>query len=123
MDARKEQIRFLLAGTVVNATDYGIYLFLIHFLSFGAAKGISFTCAGIVGYVINKYWTFKHGPASYAEVGRYVFINFLALGVNVLTNQFILAMRPGAVFLALIGASIVAGVLTFICFKWWVFKT
>jgi putative flippase GtrA len=122
MGGRREPIRFLLAGAVVNATDYGVYLLLIHFLSFSASKAISFTCAGIAGYGINKYWTFKHGPASYAEVGRYVVINFLALGVNVLTNQIILAVRPGSVLFALIAASAAAGVLTFIGFKWWVFR-
>lgn len=122
MGERKEPIRFLLAGAIVNATDYGLYLLLIHFLSFNVSKAISFICAGIAGYGINKYWTFEHGPASYAEVGRYVVINFLALGVNVSINQIMLAVRPGSVLFALIAASVGAGVLTFIGFKWWVFR-
>ena len=124
MNARKEVIRFLIAGAIVNATDFSIYYFLFHFLSFSIAKGISFICAGIVGYLLNKFWTFKHNkPPSYTEVGRYALVNFLALGINVLTNQGILNVWPGAIWLALIIATASTGLFTFVCFKWWVFRT
>ena len=99
-------------------------IFYFIFFPFSVSKGISFTCAGIVGYLLYKYWIFKHNqPSSYAEVGRYALINFLALGINVLTNQSILKRWPGAVFLALIIATILTGLFTFVCFKWWVFRT
>jgi len=122
--ARKEVIRFSIAGTIVGATDFGIYYFLIHFLSFPLAKGISFTCAGIVSYLLNKYWIFRYNrSSSYPEIGRYILVNFLALGINVVTNQSILERWPGTIFLALIIASMLTGLFTFICFKWWVFRT
>ncbi|MGA2775376.1 MAG: GtrA family protein [Candidatus Omnitrophota bacterium] len=123
MNTRKQIIRFLITGTTVNATDFSIYYILFHFFSYSISKGISFTCAGIVGYLLLKYWTFKHNQPSYTEVGRYALINFLALGVNVLTNQSILNLRPGSVFLALIIASALTGLFTFVCFKWWVFRS
>ena len=121
---KKEIIRFIIAGTIVNVTDFSIYFILFHFLSFSLAKGISFTCAGIVGYFLIKFWTFKHnGPLSLAEVGRYGVINFSALGINVLANQGILNLWPGAVWAALIIATALTGLFTFACFKWWVFRT
>ncbi|MDD4940243.1 MAG: GtrA family protein, partial [Candidatus Omnitrophica bacterium] len=87
------------------------------------AKGISFACAGIVGFFLIKFWTFKHNkPLSFAEVGQYALINSLALGINVLTNQIILRASPGRVLLALISATILTGLFTFACFKWWVFR-
>ena len=120
----KEFVRFLIAGTIVNATDFSIYYILFHFLSFSLAKGISFTCAGIVGYFLIKFWTFKRNePLSFVEVGRYAVINFSALAINVLTNQGILNLWPGAVLRALIIASALTGLFTFACFKWWVFRT
>jgi putative flippase GtrA len=121
MKIRKEIIRFLTAGAIVNAIDFSIYYFLFHFLPFWVAKGISFTCAGVVGYLLNKHWTFKSVHPSFAEVARYVFINLLALACNVSTNQMILNGWHGAVFPALIIASMVTGLFSFICFKWWVF--
>lgn len=123
MNARKEIIRFLIAGTFVVATDFSVYYVLLRFLSVSTAKGLSFACAGIVGYILNKYWTFKHSQPSYAEIVRYAFINFLALGINVVTNRSILHVRPGAVLLALIIATTITSVFTFVCFKWWVFRT
>ncbi len=123
MNIKKEIHRFLIAGIFVGAIDFGVYYFLIHFLSFSLAKGISFASASIVGYLFNKYWIFQYNQASsYLEVSRYVLINLLALGINVLTNQTILNAWPGSVFFALISASILTSSFTFICFKWWVFR-
>ncbi|MFA5276596.1 MAG: GtrA family protein, partial [Candidatus Omnitrophota bacterium] len=123
-NTKKEIIRFLIAGTIVNATDFSIYYFLFHFLPFSVSKGISFTCAGIVGYFLIKFFTFKYNkPSSFSEAGQYLLINSLALGINVLTNQIILRIWPGAVLLALITATILTGLFTFVCFKWWVFRT
>ena len=122
-DTRKEIIRFLISGTIVNATDFSIYYILFHFLPYSVAKGISFTCAGFVGYFLIKFFTFKQNkPLSYVEVGQYALINFLALGINILTNQTILRLWHGRVFLALIVATILTGLFTFTCFKWWVFR-
>jgi len=122
MNARIEMVRFFAAGTIVNATDFSIYYFLFHFLPYSLSKGISFICAGIAGYLLCKHWTFRNHQPSYAEAVRYVFINFLALGMNVLTNQSILNLWPRAVFTALIIATSVTGLFTFVCFKWWVFR-
>ncbi len=122
MNARKEIVRFFIAGAVITATDFSIYYLLFHFLSFGISKGISFTCAGVVGYLFNKHWIFKYDQPSYAEIFRYTIINFLALGINVLTNQRILNLWPEAVGEALIIATTLTSLFAFVCFKWWVFR-
>ena len=121
MGTKQEIIRFSIAGALVVTADIGIYYSLFHFLPFSVSKGISFTCAGILGYLLNKYWTFKSNRPSRAEAGRFILINFLALGINVLTNQSILNTWPGAVWPALITATAVTSLLIYICFKWWVF--
>ena len=124
MNTQREMIRFAIAGILVGVIDFSVYYLLIHFLFFSLAKAISFIAAWIVAYLFNKYWAFNHKqPSSYAEVGRYVLINLLALEINVLTNQGILQAWPDAVFFAFIIASMLTGLLTFIGFKWWVFRT
>ena len=120
---KNEIIRFCIAGTIVTATDFSIYYVLFHFLPFSVSKGISFTCAGIVGYFLCKYWIFKHKEPSITEVIRYAFINSLALGINVFINHLMLRQWPGAVFVALIIATSITGLFTFVCFKWWVFRS
>lgn len=123
MNTKKEIIYFSIAGILVGAIDFGTYYFLNQFIFFSFAKAISFTVAGIVAYLLNKYWTFKYNqPASLIEVSRYVLLNFLALEINVLTNQMILHIWPGAFFFAFIIAAMLTSLLTFIGFKWWVFR-
>jgi len=120
---RKQMIRFCIAGAIVTSTDCGIYYVLFHFFSFSISKGISFTLAGIVGYFFDKYWTFKRKESSYTEIGRYTLINFIALGMNILINQHILSSWSGSVWTALIIATTLTSLFTFVCFKWWVFRS
>lgn len=123
MNTKKQIILFLMGGTIVNATDFSVYYILFHFLPYSISKGISFTCAGIVGYLLSKYFVFKNKQTSVAEMGRYALISCLALAINVLTNQSVLRYGHGAVLPALISATIVTGLFTFVFFKWWVFRT
>ncbi len=118
----KEMIRFTIAGTIVTVVDFSIYYVLFHFFPYNVSKGASFVCAGIVGYLLYKYWTFKNIHPSHTEVLRYVFINSLALGINVFINHRVLSHWPGAVLMALITATSLTCLFTFIFFKCWVFK-
>jgi len=123
MKTTKEVLRFLIAGAIINGTDFSVYFILFHFLPYSVSKGLSFSCAGIVGYLLCKYWIFKRNRPSYAEMGRYALVNLLALGINVITNQAILNVWPGTVLVALLVATVLTGLFTFVCFKWWVFRT
>ncbi len=120
---RKEIIRFMTAGILVNATDFGLYYILILALPFSLAKTISFTCAGIVAYLFNKRWIFRYSETATApELGRYLLTNVVTLGLNVAINQRILEVWPGAVLPAISMAAILTGAVTFVSYKWWVFK-
>ena len=119
---RNEFIRFCIAGSTVTATDFCIYFILFHFFSYSVSKAISFTCAGIVGYLLCKYWIFKKNEPSFAEIIRYALINTLALGINVYINHHMLSQWHCSILTALIIATSLTGLFTFISFKWWVFK-
>lgn len=123
MNDKKEMIRFMIAGTFIGSVDFALYFLLMHFVTFSVAKAISFTCAGIIGYLLNKYWTLKQDQPSSGEIGRYAIINLIALGLNVVTNHSILNLWPGAFLLALAIASLLTGLFTYVFFKLWVFRT
>ncbi len=122
MKTGKELARFLISGAMINGTDFCVYFILFHFLPYSLSKGISFICAGVVGYLLCKCWIFKRNRMSYAEMGRYALVNFLALGMNVFTNQTILNVWPGSILAALLIATMLTGLFTFIFFKWCVFR-
>ncbi|MFH1061920.1 MAG: GtrA family protein [Candidatus Omnitrophota bacterium] len=123
MSQTKEIIKFSISGMLAVAADFSIYYLLIGFLPSAIAKGISFTCGGIVAYLLNKYWTFKQKEKSAPEIFRFVLANSLALGLNIGSNEAVLYIDRQAVFLALSTATAITAIFTFIVFKFWVFKS
>lgn len=118
----KEIFKFSLTGMIVVGVDMGVYSLLIHFLPYTIAKGISFTCGGVVAYFLNKHWTFAQKEKSNSEVSRFIIANGCALVVNVGTNNLILAVNSENVFIALITATSITAVFSYVIFKFWVFK-
>ena len=106
----------------VVGVDMGVYSLLIHFLPYTIAKGISFTCGGAAAYFLNKHWTFARKGRSNSEVFRFIIANVCALVVNVGANNLILAGSKENVLIALITATSVTAVFTYVIFKFWVFK-
>lgn len=122
MGLKKEVIRFSIVTPLVGITDWGVYYLSLQVLPFSVSKGISFVCGGLVGYLLNKHWTFSQRERSYSEMGRYWVAQLIMLGFNVSSNQILLHFWPKAVFVCLVIASISTAVLSFILKKWWVFR-
>ncbi len=125
MKTKKEIIRYLTVTPFIGAADFGIYFLLIRFLPNIISKAISYIIANGVGYVFNKYWIFKRKrkQAAAPEAGRYCILDMVLFVCNVITNQTILHVWPKAVFLAVAIASLLTAALSFVCKKFWVFKT
>lgn len=87
-------IRFALVGLVNTALDLAV-LNLLVFL-FGASdpfvfsiyKGISFCCALVNSYYMNKYFTFTHSNTNQKTFYVFVFFSLIGFVVNVLTSSF-----------------------------------
>ena len=123
MNTKKEITRYVIVTPMVGAMDFGVYYLSKLFLPINVSKGISYVCAGIVGDLFNKYWTFCKHKTCYPEMGRYWLTELVLLGYNVTANRTILNFWPRAVFLALASASVSTAALSFILKKWWVFKS
>jgi putative flippase GtrA len=118
----RQVARFIAAGAVAVGTDCGLYAILRAGLPPGAAKALSFVCGGVVAFFLNNYWVFPRGGAPAAGAVRFAVANTLLLGVNVLTNGAVLAAWPSAVLPALAVATAVTSFLSYVSFKWWVFR-
>ena len=122
MTTGKQLVRFLAAGGAAITADFGVYYLLRNVLPVAGAKGISFVCGGVAAYLLNTYWVFEQRRASSAGAVKFAVASTLLLGVNVLTNSGVLKVWPTAVAEALVLATLVTGALSFVCFKWWVFR-
>ncbi|MGE0268627.1 MAG: GtrA family protein [Candidatus Omnitrophota bacterium] len=116
----KEIGRFLCAGVIATAVDFGIYYLFLNFCPSVIAKSVAFTGGGVAAFFLNKYWTFRQEKKSSSEVARFVAANGLAFFLNVGVNELMLR-TSGGVFVSLITATLVTAVFTFVIFKNWVF--
>lgn len=117
----KELRLFILAGLSAVATDFTLYYFMQNFLDRDVAKAISFLLGTVVAFFINKYWTFEKHVKSYREVVQFGMLYSVTLGLNVMTNRFILDSTE-VILLGFLVATGVSTVCNFLGQKFWVFK-
>lgn len=118
----KELLRFLLGGATAVVVDYFVYTFLLY-LHFNTelAKGISYICGAVVGFVINKFWTFESKEFHKEEIIKYILLYTCSALANAGTNKVVLLIFPIKV-LAFLGATGVSTVMNFLGQKFFVFK-
>ena len=119
---KKELIRFLFGGGSAVVVDFLTYkLFMACGLGRSLAKGLSFICGSIVGFIINKCWTFESKGFSSGEIIRYVILYSSTAVINALVNKVALMMIPMEVF-GFFCATGVSTILNFIGQKYFVFR-
>lgn len=117
-----EFIKFNLVGALVVGTDYGVYYVLQGVMPSAVAKTISFTCGGVVGYILNKLWTFKTTERSVWELVKFAIVNVAGLGFNVGVNALLLRLTRGNVTVAFAVAASSTGIAIYLGQKFWVFR-
>lgn len=119
---KKEIIRFLFGGGSAVIVDYLAYQW---FMSMGLdrniAKAISFVCGAIVGFVINKFWTFESRSFSKGEIIRYVILYACTACINALVNKIVLTL-VSIEMLGFLCATAVSTILNFMGQKYFVFR-
>jgi putative flippase GtrA len=120
---KKEVCRYMAVTPVIFAIDLGGYYLFNHFFPYSAAKGISYAIANLIGYVINKYWTFECKKKNYGEAGSYFLVQLFLLGFNIWSHHMLRMIWPSAVLRAVVAASLSTALLSFILKKFLVFKT
>ncbi len=119
---RKEVIRFLIGGGSAVTIDYLLYQV---FLNIGIvrviAKAVSFFCGAVVGFIINKHWTFESHGFKKEEIGKYVLFYSFSACINAMIHQIVLFFlgREGMAFLCATGSSTI---LNFFGQKFYVFR-
>jgi putative flippase GtrA len=95
-------IRFALVGVVNTLIDLGILNLLIFIfgvvqpLSFSIFKGISFVCALVNSYFMNKNFTFESKENSPKTFSLFVFYSLIGFLVNVASSSFMFSFLEGS---------------------------
>lgn len=117
----KEVLRFGVGGGSAVVTDYLVYRLLLYWgLDLNVSKIISFIAGAIVGFVINKLWTFESKAFSRNEIIKYIILYSCTAMANALVNRGVLCIFE-IQMLAFLCATGVSTILNFLGQKFFVF--
>ena len=124
----KEVLRFLVGGGSAVITDYITYTLFIHIMPVPAAKGISFICGSVIGFIINKYWTFEQPILKKIEIVKYSILYISTLIINNISNTICLNYSSSFLSysssktLAFLVATGISTILNFLGLSFYVFR-
>ena len=119
---KQEILKFLVGGGTAVLVDFFTYkIFMILGLERTIAKTLSFICGSIVGFIINKYWTFKSPKFQIKEILKYTVLYILTAFINSQVNKYTLLLFGNEMF-AFLCATGVSTILNFLGQKFLIFR-
>ena len=119
---KQEILKFLVGGGTAVIVDFFTYkIFMILGLERTVAKTLSFICGSIVGFIINKYWTFKSPKFQIKEILKYTVLYILTAFINSQVNKYTLLLFGNEIF-AFLCATGVSTILNFLGQKFLIFR-
>jgi gtrA family protein len=119
---KQEILKFLVGGGTAVIVDFFTYkIFMMLGLERTIAKTLSFICGSIVGFIINKYWTFKSPKFQIKEILKYTVLYILTAFINSQVNKYTLLLFGNEIF-AFLCATGVSTILNFLGQKFLIFK-
>ena len=119
---KQEILKFLVGGGTAVVVDFLTYkIFMIIGIERTIAKTLSFICGSIVGFIINKYWTFKSPKFQIKEILKYTVLYILTAFINSQVNTYTLVLLGREIF-AFLCATGVSTILNFLGQKFLIFR-
>ena len=119
---KQEILKFLVGGGTAVIVDFFTYkIFMMLGLERTIAKTLSFICGSIVGFIINKYWTFKSPKFQIKEILKYTVLYILTAFINSQVNKYTLLLFGNEMF-AFLCATGVSTILNFSGQKFLIFR-
>jgi putative flippase GtrA len=102
LSANKERIRFLkfaTVGALGAAIDFGVMNVMTHFFSLRlvAAGSVSFICAVVSNFTLNRYWTYPDSRSRHIlhQLGMFFLVNAAGIGIRVPILHFVEPFMAG----------------------------
>jgi putative flippase GtrA len=124
-ESRLQLLRFLVIGSSCVLVDLGIYgLLASQFgLRLDVAKAISYWAGVVVGFIGNKFWTFRSPQKSLREPLGYFALNCVSMVANIGCNRAVLIiLGPNAIAPAFLFATGVTTCMNFVGMRFLVFR-
>jgi len=124
----KRIIRFCCVGGLNTAIDFGIFSLLnsIFGVNYIISQIVSYSSGTLNSYFFNKFWTFndtKTSKKTTKEIVQFVVVNTTSLGVSLVGLSILMNNNFMNAFFAKIIAMVLAQVVNFLGYRFWVFGT
>lgn len=116
-----EILKFLIGGGSAVLVDALAYALLKRFLDISAAKAISYIAGAIIGFIINKLWTFESKQFNISEIFKYITLYAVSAMMNICVNRLVLTILPSTMF-AFLCATGISTIINFLGQKFFVFN-
>ena len=117
----KELLKFCVGGGSAVIVDFIVYMLLKKHMDVSIAKAISFVAGAIVGFIINKLWTFESRKFKASEIMKYVILYVCSATANTLVNKGVLRVVDWTI-IAFLCATGTSTIMNFLGQKFFVFK-
>ncbi|RRD40760.1 GtrA family protein [Leptotrichia sp. OH3620_COT-345] len=117
-----EILKFLIGGGSAVLIDFIVYKLLMNLgIERTFSKTVSFICGSIIGFIINKYWTFKSSEFSVLEIMKYIILYTITAFANSQVNKYVIMNFKYELF-AFLCATGISTILNFLGQKFLIFK-
>lgn len=79
----KEVARFIIVGAIATIVHYGVYLFLMHFLSINIAYSLAYALSFVINFFLSANFTFK-SKASFKKGFGFGISHLINYGLHIL---------------------------------------
>ena len=122
----KNIIRFGCVGCLNTMFDFGIFSLLnsLFGINYIISQIISYSSGTINSYILNKFWTFndtKTNKKTTKEIVQFIVVNTASLGVSLIGLSILMKNNSMNPFIAKIIAMVLAQVVNFLGYRFWVF--
>jgi len=119
-------IKFSIVGVINTALDFGIFTLLNYFLGeelYRISQIVSYSCAVINSYYLNKSWTFQSGRNfNFIEIVKFLLVNLVSLGISLYFLFLFHEKLSMNILLSKGCATFFSVIVNFTGNKFWVFK-
>lgn len=122
----KHITRFGSVGCLNTLVDFGMFSILNSLFGFNyiTSQIVSYSCGTLNSYLFNKFWTFndtKTNKKTTMEMIQFIVVNSASLGVSLIGLSILMRYPNINSFFSKIIAMLLAQVVNFIGYRFWVF--
>ena len=124
----KHILRFSCVGGLNTIIDFGLFSLLnsLFSVNYVISQILSYSAGTLNSYTLNKFWTFndtKTSKKTTKEIVQFIVVNSASLGVSLIGLSIFMGYDSMNPFFAKIISMILAQVVNFLGYRFWVFGT